>query len=249
MSLSCHVQIERLEEYINKFGAKASHAASAQSKAKALGRIDRVEMPTELDQTSARPSFNFPNPPVCETKMLSLSKATFGWNNVPIYGGADIEIEKGMRLVILGPNGCGKSTLLAALSGKLPLIKGERMMSEQLDMGLFTQDLAQELPLDKEALSVVLEHAQKKDPNIISERARAVMGALGLTGSKALQKIGTMSGGEKARVALSMFVLVPHNLLILDEPSNHLDVATVEVLTKALQNYKGSIIVVTHNRF
>ena len=132
-------EIDRLQEYITKFGAKASHAASAQSKAKALERIDRVEMPTELEQTSARPSFNFPNPPVCENRMLSLTKATFGWNNEAIYGGTDIEIEKGMRLVILGPNGCGKSTLLAALSGKLPLISGERRVSEQLDMGLFTQ--------------------------------------------------------------------------------------------------------------
>lgn len=107
--------------------------------------------------------------------------------------------------------------------------QGERSLAEQLDMGLFTQDLAQELPLDREALAVILEHAQRKDPNILSEQARSVMGALGLSGSKALQKIGTMSGGEKARVALAMFVLVPHNLLILDEPSNHLDVATVEV--------------------
>ena len=123
-----------------------------------------------------------------------------------------------------------------------------RSLDSEVFIHLCAQDLAQELPLEREALEVVLEHAQRKDPNIISERARAVMGALGLTGSKALQKIGTMSGGEKARVALSMFVLVPHNLLILDEPSNHLDVATVEVLTKALQNYKGSIIVVTHNR-
>lgn len=241
-------EIEKLESYITRFGAKASHAASAQSKKKALDKIARVEMPTDLDTPSSGPHLRFPRPQFCEQEMITLSGATWGWNNEALYKDCSLTIEREMRLVVLGPNGCGKSTLLAALSGKLPLIGGERSIAEHLEMGVFTQDLAQELPLDKVAMDVVLEHVQAKDPSINSERARAVMGALGLSGSKALQAVGTMSGGEKARVALSMFVLVPHNLLILDEPSNHLDAATVAVLTAALSGFEGSIVVVTHNR-
>jgi ATP-binding cassette subfamily F protein 3 len=180
--------------------------------------------------------------------MIQLKGASWGWNNQILYKQADVAIERGMRMVVLGPNGCGKSTFLAALSGKLPLIEGKRNIAESLDIGLFTQDLAQDLDLNAVALDLVMEVVQKKDPTINTERARTVLGSLGITGSKSLQKIGTMSGGEKARVALANFVLVPHNLLILDEPSNHLDVGTVKVLTDALIEYKGTIIVVTHNR-
>jgi len=133
-------------------------------------------------------------------------------------------------------------------SGHLPLIDGTRRTADSLDIGVFTQDLAQDLDMNVVALDLVLDTVRRKDPTISNERARSVLGSLGITGSMALQKIGTMSGGEKARVALANFVLVPHNILILDEPSNHLDSATVHVLTQALQEYKGTIIFVTHNR-
>mmetsp|Transcript_46102 Transcript_46102/g.108785 ORF Transcript_46102/g.108785 Transcript_46102/m.108785 type:complete len:772 (+) Transcript_46102:38-2353(+) len=241
-------EIASLEDYITRFGAKASHAASAQSKQKMLDRIVRVPEPKNLEKPSARPNLRFPPPQFLEEEVLSLKKATWGWNEQPLYSDVNIDIVRGMRLAILGPNGCGKSTLLAALTGRLPLLSGERKLAESMEMGIFTQDLAQELDLNQVAMDYVSKTVQDKDPSINLERVRAVMGALGLTGSKATQRIGTMSGGEKARVALSMFVLIPHNCLILDEPSNHLDVGTVEVLTEALQEYKGTVVVVTHNR-
>jgi len=241
-------EIDKLEGYISRFGATASHAASAQSKMKALDKIQRVVAPTDLEAVSKRQSLRFPRPQFCEEDMIELKGASWGWNDKALYSGANVMIERGMRMVILGPNGCGKSTMLAALSGKLPLMEGTRTLAESLEMGVFTQDLAQDLDMDGVAMDVVLEKVREKDPTINNERARSVMGALGLTGTKALQKIGTMSGCEKARVALSMFVLVPHNLMILDEPSNHLDASTVQVLTEALQEYKGTIVVVTHNR-
>eukprot|EP00802_Teleaulax_amphioxeia_P003533 Tamp_03536.p1 GENE.Tamp_03536~~Tamp_03536.p1 ORF type:complete len:512 (-),score=134.05 Tamp_03536:1108-2643(-) len=243
-------EIEHLEDYIRRFGAKFSHAAQAQDKRKKLERIqaNRVEAPTDLETVEDRPPLHFPRPTFCERDMIQLKAASWGWNNKRLYRNADVAIERGSRMVVLGPNGCGKSTFLAALSGRLPLIEGTRGVAESLDIGLFTQDLAQDLDLNAVALDVVLDTVRKKDATITDERARSVLGSLGITGSKALQKIGTMSGGEKARVALANFVLVPHNLLILDEPSNHLDMATVHVLTKALQEYKGTIIIVTHNR-
>lgn len=243
-------EIEHLEDYIRRFGAKFSHASQAQDKRKKLERIQakRVEAPTDLEIVEDRPPLHFPRPTFCERDMIQLKDASWGWNNKALYKNTDVQIERDMRMVVLGPNGCGKSTLLAALSGRLPLIDGTRRTAESLDIGVFTQDLAQDLDLEAVALDVVLETVRRKDPTITNQRARDVLGSLGITGGKALQKIGTMSGGEKARVALANFVLVPHNLLILDEPSNHLDVATVHVLTEALREYKGTMIVVTHNR-
>jgi ATP-binding cassette subfamily F protein 3 len=117
-----------------------------------------------------------------------------------------------------------------------------------MSMPLTLDNTRQELDPGRVALQVVLESVQAIDGSVTEERARATMGALGLSGSKALQTIGTMSGGEKARVALSMFVLVPHNLLLLDEPSNHLDVGALDALTAALVDYTGTIVCVTHNR-
>jgi len=243
-------EIEHLEDYIRRFGAKFSHASQAQDKRKKLQRIQavRVEAPTDLETVEDRPPLHFPRPTFCERDMIQLKDASWGWNQKPLYKHADVVIERGMRMVVLGPNGCGKSTLLAALRGHLPLIDGTRRTADSLDIGVFTQDLAQDLDMNVVALDLVLDTVRRKDPTISNERARSVLGSLGITGSMALQKIGTMSGGEKARVALANFVLVPHNILILDEPSNHLDSATVHVLTQALQEYKGTIIIVTHNR-
>ena len=127
-----------------------------------------------------------------------------------------------MRLV-------GKSTLLSALSGRLTPIAGTRAEGDGLELGVFTQDLAQDLDQESVATDVVTEKVRRKDPTISDETVRKALGALGLTGEKSLRKVGHLSGGEKARVALASFVLIPHNLLLLDEPSNHLDVTTLKV--------------------
>mmetsp|Transcript_1363 Transcript_1363/g.2108 ORF Transcript_1363/g.2108 Transcript_1363/m.2108 type:complete len:282 (+) Transcript_1363:669-1514(+) len=153
-----------------------------------------------------------------------------------------------MRLVIIGPNGSGKSTLLKAIEGKLGLSNGERVVGDGVSIGVFTQDLAQDLPQHEVALSLVLRLAREQDPTISDERGRAVMGALGLEGDKSLRPVGYLSGGEKARVALSVFALVPRNLLLLDEPSNHLDQQTLAALVAAVKSWKGTVGCVSHNR-
>ena len=142
----------------------------------------------------------------------------------------------------------GKSTLLSALSGKLPPMEGSRILGDGLELGVFTQDLAQDLDQNALAKDVVTSLVRVKDPTISDEKARTVLGALGLTGEKSVRLVGHLSGGEKARVALASFVLIPHNLLLLDEPSNHLDLATLQVLTKALRDFEGSVIVISHDR-
>jgi ABC-type multidrug transport system ATPase subunit len=160
----------------------------------------------------------------------------------------NLKVTKGMRLLIRGPNGAGKSTLLKAITGALPLASGTRTTDDRLSLGLFAQDLAQELPGDTAAVDYVTDVVRRYDALIPDTLARSVMGALGLTGPKATRPIGTLSGGEKARVALATFCLTPHNLLLLDEPTNHLDQGAIESLLDALERYEGAVLVVSHDR-
>lgn len=152
----------------------------------------------------------------------------------------NLKVTKGMRLLIRGPNGAGKSTLLKAVTGALPLAAGTRTTDERLSLGLFAQDLAQELPAHQPAVEYVTDVVRRFDALIPDSLARSVMGALGLTGPKATRPIGTLSGGEKARVALATFCLTPHNLLLLDEPTNHLDQEAIASLLDALERYQGT---------
>lgn len=148
----------------------------------------------------------------------------------------------------------GKSTLLAALRGTLPLLAGERIENDLLRLGVFTQDLAQELDVSARAIDLVTDYARtgvNGDITISDQDARGAMGRLGLGDEKPMRKVGELSGGEKARVALSMFALKPSNLLLLDEPSNHLDIECIEALGEALSSWggkDGSVVVVSHDR-
>jgi ATP-binding cassette, subfamily F, member 3 len=208
--------------------------------------MDRLSSPVT---TTHRAKLVIPPPPKVLPALIKLRNATIGYTaDSPLVKNVDFTLTRGSRLVLLGPNGAGKTTVMRALTGQLPLLTGTREEGEGLSMGVFTQDLAQDLPQDEVALKYVLDSVRPRDMTISDQTARAALGALGLTGEKALRQIGQLSGGEKARVALAVFVLIPHNLLVLDEPSNHLDMATVEVLTDALAEYKGTLLVISHNR-
>jgi ABC-type multidrug transport system ATPase subunit len=166
----------------------------------------------------------------------------------PIIQGINMHIERGMRIAVRGPNGAGKSTLMSAFSGELALSKGSRDEGEGLTMGIFKQDLAQELNPDILAVTQVTNLVREKDPSCSDLTARTTLGTLGLTGEKATRLIRNLSGGEKARVALASFVLIPSNFCLLDEPSNHLDREALDALTEALMEYKGSFVIISHDR-
>ena len=158
------------------------------------------------------------------------------------------QVRRGQRIILRGPNGAGKSTLLKALSGTLPLAAGTRLEDERLRLGVFAQDLAQELPQAEIALSYVARSVRQYDSSVTEERCRTIMGSLGLIGDKGIRPIGALSGGEKARVALATFCLTPYNVLLLDEPTNHLDVGAIQALLDALDTYEGAIVVISHDR-
>jgi len=231
----------KLQGFVDRFGAKATKAAQAKSKQKALDRLGEVE---EVAKAPPLPRFHLPEAPAGAFEALSLHKASIGHDG-PLLEGLDFVLERGMRLALLGPNGCGKSTLLQTLAGRLPTLAGRRSTGDRTRVGVFDQDLAATLPAD----TIPLTHLTELAPATPPQKLRAVLGALGLPGDMALRPISQLSGGEKARVALASLVVRPCNALLLDEPTNHLDAETVEVLVRALSDFQGAMLLVTHDRY
>ncbi|EEH58112.1 ATP-binding cassette superfamily [Micromonas pusilla CCMP1545] len=230
------VEAAELEDFVRRFSANASKASQAQSRAKLLEKLRLMD------------------PPASDNDVLELrgpgpgGGAKLGYDaRAPILQGA-LKLERGQRIVVLGPNGAGKSTLLKSLAGTLPVVGGERVVGERVKIGVFSQDLAQELPSAERALDYVLASAREDDALLKEEKARNALGALGMSGHMALRTIGSLSGGEKARVALAAFVLRPRNVLLLDEPSNHLDIGAVNALTDGLRGWEGTVFAVSHNK-
>jgi ATPase subunit of ABC transporter with duplicated ATPase domains len=250
-----------LQAFVDKWGASATKAASAQSRVKQIEKMRKegklTPPPAAVVQTNWKPSMILPDPPKAMGEiLLSLNNANIGYDadGEPLLKNINFELRRGQKVILRGPNGAGKSTLMAALRGSLSLLSGERNENEKLRLGYFTQDLAQQLDKSARAVDLVTAYAREGkfgDITISDEDARSVMGRLGLTGEKSLRKVADLSGGEKARVALSMFALKASNVILLDEPSNHLDVECIEALSNALNNWNikdGAIVVVSHDQ-
>jgi len=249
----------KLQAFVDRFGASATRASAAQSRVKQLERMKRqgmLDSPAEaLIANRFKPRLVLPQPPraVGETLLCLKDDAQVGYNGKTLVT-LNLDIIRGMKLLIRGPNGAGKSTVLHSVRGTLPLIQGVRVENPALRLGMFTQDLAQELDVNARAVDLVTAYAREGpdgDIRISDQDARNAMGRLGLQGDKPLRKVGDLSGGEKARVALAMFSLKPSNLYLLDEASNHLDVECVEALGEALSQWgsdEGAVVVVSHDR-
>lgn len=212
----------KLQAFVDRFGASANKASAAQSRVK---QIEKMRAAGELDAPADalvtqrfKPSLRLPDPPkAMGDSLLRLRGAAVGHAGNVLVPRVDLDIQRGMKVLIRGPNGAGKSTILHSLRGGIPLLEGQRLENESLKLAFFTQDLAQELDPNQRAMDIVTAYARAEggDISISNEAARSALGRLGLTGEKALRKIRDLSGGEKARVALAMFSLKPSNLYLV----------------------------------
>lgn len=232
--------IKHLQSFIDRFKAKATKAVQAQSRMKALAKLERIA-PAHLDSEF---SFEFESPAHLPNPLLKLDQADLGYGATTVLHGISLSLESGARYGLLGVNGSGKSTFIKALAGELALQDGQMVKSDKLNIGYFAQHQLDTLREDQSPLW----HIQQLSPEVREQEIRNFLGGFNFVGDTALQKIAPFSGGEKARLALAMIVWQKPNLLLLDEPTNHLDLDMRHALTLALQSFQGALIVVSHDR-
>ncbi|MBI0130055.1 ATP-binding cassette domain-containing protein [Snodgrassella sp. W8124] len=238
--LKQQAHIQHLQSFIDRFKAKATKAVQAQSRIKALARLERIA-PAHLDSEF---SFQFAQPDHLPNPLLKLEHINLGYGDKTVLHDIDLSVESGARYGLLGVNGSGKSTLIKAISGSLKPLNGQIIRAEKLKIGYFAQHQLETLRADQSPVW----HIQQLSPAVREQEIRNFLGSFAFIGDMALQPIAPFSGGEKARLALAMIVWQKPNLLLLDEPTNHLDLDMRHALTVALQTFKGALIVVSHDR-
>jgi ATP-binding cassette subfamily F protein 3 len=232
--------IAHLEAFITRFRAKATKASQAQSRIRALERLERIAA-AHVDSPF---SFTFRAPAEKPRQLFRLEDAAVGYGGTPVLSGLEWSVLPGDAIGLLGPNGAGKSTLLKSIVGNLPLMGGEIHRAQGLRIGYFAQHQVDQLRLDENALW----HLEKLAPQEREQVFRDFLGGFDIRGDQVTQKLASFSGGEKARLALALIVWQRPNLLVLDEPTNHLDIDMRESLAQALIDFEGALIVVAHDR-
>ncbi|HEY8903187.1 MAG TPA: ABC-F family ATP-binding cassette domain-containing protein [Chthoniobacterales bacterium] len=233
-------QIAQLQEFVDRFRNVASKAAQAQSKIKEIERMDQVEKPTPPRKPFR---FQIPQPPRSGQRVISLEGIHMAYGDRKVYSGLDLMIERGERTVLVGPNGAGKSTLLKILAGVLEFQKGTRNEGHNLKLGYFSQHRAATLDPAK----TVLEEVMASNGELTENDARAILGSFLFRKDEIYKKTGVLSGGEKTRLNLIKFLVDPPNLLLMDEPTTHLDILTVESLILAMEKYEGTLVFISHD--
>ncbi len=237
-------QIAHLQSFVDRFRAKATKAKQAQSRIKAIERMERIAA-AHVDSPF---EFTFPATPIAARQLVRLEHVTLGYGDPaaspPVLTNLEWSILAGDRIGLLGPNGAGKSTLLKAVAGTLTPRAGERLTAQALKIGYFAQHQVEQLREDESPLW----HLARIDPGAREQEMRGFLGGFDFRGDMASAPVARFSGGEKARLTLALLVRQKPNLLILDEPTNHLDIEMREALAEALQDYGGALIVVAHDR-
>ncbi len=233
-------EIASLQLFADRFRAKASKASQAQSKLKQIDRMEKIAAPTAQEKTV---KFRFPQPARSGQRVITLKDVDHAYDDLVVYRGLNFEAERGQRTVLVGPNGAGKSTLLKLLAGVLPVRRGERELGHNVKVGYFSQFRVEMLDPGQ----TVLETARDM-PNPVSEQtARTVLGSFLFRGDDVFKTTAVLSGGEKTRLALVKLLLDPPNLLLMDEPTTHLDVGSIDALLGALSQYEGTLIFISHD--
>ncbi|RWI20649.1 ABC-F family ATP-binding cassette domain-containing protein [Mesorhizobium sp.] len=226
--------------FIERFKARASHAAQVQSRVKKLEKIDRVEPPKRRQKVS----FDFQPAPRCGEDVVTLKNVHKGYGSRPIYQGLDFQVRRRERWCVMGVNGAGKSTLLKLVAGASEPDNGTVARGPSVKMGYFAQHAMEVLEGERS----VFQTLEGAFPQAGQAPLRALAGCFGFSGDEIEKKCRVLSGGEKARLVMALMLFDPPNLLVLDEPTNHLDIATKEMLITALSQYEGTMLFVSHDR-
>jgi len=232
--------IAHMNDFVRRFRAKATKAKQAQSRLKALERLETIA-PAHIDSPF---SFTFKEPDKLPDPLLRIKDASVGYTDTPLLNKIKLELHNDARIGLLGPNGAGKSTLIKMLAGELTAMSGDFHFAKDLNLAYFAQHQLDQLHLNE----TPLDHMQQLDEKAGEGDLRNFLGGFGFQGDRVFDQVGPFSGGEKARLVLAMLVYQRPNLLLLDEPSNHLDIEMRHALTIALQEFQGGIVLISHDR-
>jgi len=236
-------EIDRLQTVVDRFGAKATKAAMAHSIEKRIDRLqgEKVNAPNAARKIQVK----FPDPPPCGTTVITAEHMCKGYGGPPVFEDVSFDLGRGERLLVLGLNGAGKTSLLRILAGETNADLGQFAFGHQVQCGYYAQEHDN---LDTNAS--LLDNIRREVPpgvQLTETQLRGLLGMFGLSGEKVFQKSGTLSGGEKTKLALAMLMVGRNNLLLLDEPTNNLDPPSREAVADALSGWKGAIIFVSHD--
>jgi len=233
-------EIARLQEFADRFRAKASKASQAQAKLKQIARMDKIEAP---EAAAATVDFSFPQPESSGQRVMTLRGVDFAYGEHMVYRGLDYQAEKGERTVLVGPNGAGKSTLLKLLAGVIKPQAGERDLGLRVRIGYFSQYRSEMLDASRTVLEEVFD-----TPRLVREtEVRALLGCFLFREDDVRKKVKVLSGGEKSRLALIKLLLDPPNFLLMDEPTTHLDMGSIDAVITALKDFTGTLIFISHD--
>jgi len=237
-------KIEQLEKFVARFHAQPNKAASVRAKRRVLEKMDEEKVVVPPDPRQSIGNFTFPQTRRSGHRVIKLEGISKSYGDIRVYEGLDFEITQGEKAVLAGENGAGKSTLLKILAGIVDIDSGERVLGHNVDIGYFSQTRTDVLNIE----NTVLQEAYSAAPGYATEESiRTILGAFLFSGDDAEKKVKVLSGGEKSRLILAKLLINPPNFLLLDEPTTHLDVDAVDALVRALKNYEGTIVFISHD--
>ncbi len=233
-------ELAKMQAWVDKFKAKANFASRAQDKAKMIDRIEKIEAPVADAKTV---KFRFPQPPRSGQRVIRMTGVDFAYGQTPVYHGLDLEMERGQRTVLVGPNGAGKSTLLKLLAGALTQQAGTRELGHNVKLGYFAQYRGDVLNMRHTVLQSAMDLPSRPGENL----CRTLLGSFLFHGDDVFKPVGVLSGGEKSRLVLVRLLLDPPNFLLMDEPTTHLDMGSIDALINALDQYEGTLVFISHD--
>ena len=236
-------EIELQKRYIDRFRASATRSSQAKSREKQLKKISKIEAPIAKSKS---PVFNFPECPRSGKLVLNIKNLSHSFEDKILFLDINLKISSGEKIAILGPNGCGKSTLLKIIMKKISPEIGEiNLGKHNIITSYYEQNQSEALSLDERVIDLIC----NKSPEWSQKKVRTFLGGFGFQNETVFKYIKQLSGGEKARLALALMIIDPSNFLLLDEPTNHLDLQSKENLELAIKNYKGSLLIISHDRY